>query len=84
MRTGSFLMRTFFASEVQGFSLLAAQAFCALLASICATALFAAIAVDRFQGFNFKRRFFFVLWRYTLPAGVFSSVIYWVIWGGLR
>ncbi len=77
-------MRIFFVSEVQSFSLLAGQALCAVLASICATALFAATAADRFQGVNFKQRFFFVLWRYTLPAGVFAFAIYWVIWGGLR
>jgi len=77
-------MPTFFVAEVQSFSLLAGQALCAMLASICATALFAATAADRFQGVNFKQRFFFVLRRYTLPAGVFAFAIYWVIWGGLR
>ena len=77
-------MRTFFVSEVQSFSLLAAQALCAVLASIGATALFATTAVDRFHGFNFKQRFLFVLWRYTLPAGAFSFAIYWLVRGGLR
>jgi hypothetical protein len=76
-------MRTFFAADLQSFSLIAGQALCAALASICATALFAATAADRFQGVNFKRRFFFLLWRYTLPAGVFSFAIYWLIRGGL-
>jgi hypothetical protein len=77
-------MRTFFASEVQSSSLFAAHVLCAVLAAICATALFAVTTADRFQRSSFHRRFFFLLWRYTLPTGVFSFVIYWLIWGGLQ
>jgi hypothetical protein len=66
-----------FASEV--LSPLVAQALCALLASFCATALFAAVAVDRFPGFNFKKRFLFLLCRYTVPLGIVSLFFYWLL-----
>jgi hypothetical protein len=50
--------------------------------------LFAAIfvaAISRAQlpNSNFVERFVYYLWRYTLPACIFSSVIYWFVWGHL-
>lgn len=74
-------MHVFFGLELSGFSLLAAQALCAMLASFLATVLVAATSAERFKGMNFQQRFAFILWRYTLPTGVFSLAMYWLVFG---
>jgi hypothetical protein len=74
-------MHIFFALEFAALSLLAAQAFCAMFASLLATGLVAATSARRFEGMNFQQRFAFILWRYTFPAGVFALAMYWLVFG---
>lgn len=59
-----------------------------LLSEVLRAALFAATFVAEFTAtrlpeMSFMQRFGYALWRVTLPACVFTSAIYWVIWGGL-
>ena len=74
-------MHMFFGLEFSGFTLLTAQALCAMFASVLATGLVAATSAQRFKGMKFPQRFAFILWRYTLPAGVFSLAMYWLVFG---
>lgn len=74
-------MHIFFGLEFSPFSFLTAQVFCALFASLLATGLVAATSAQRFKGMKFPQRFAFILWRYTLPAGVFSLAMYWLVFG---
>jgi hypothetical protein len=55
-----------------------------LLAAVFAATFVAEISAARFPGLNFVQRFGYAFWRFTLPACVFTSGIYWVIWGGFR
>lgn len=52
-----------------------------LFAAVFAATLVAAVSSAQLPGKNFVERFGYYLWRYTLPAGMFSSAIYWFIWG---
>lgn len=52
----------------------------AVLASLFAAALLATTSSARFRGMSFGARFVYVLWRYALPACLFSGVIYWLLW----
>jgi hypothetical protein len=83
MQTREFLMYGSFI-ELSAFSFLTAQVFCALFASVLATDLVALTSAERFEGMNFRQRFAFILWRYTLPAGVFSLAMYWFVFGHLQ
>jgi hypothetical protein len=74
-------MHMFFGLEFSGFSQLAAQALCAMLASFLATGLVAVTSAQRFEGMNFQQRFAFLLRRYTLPTGVFALAMYWLVFG---
>ena len=74
-------MHIFFGLEFSAFSWLTAQVLCAMFASLLATALVAVTSAQRFKGMDFPRRFAFILWRYTLPAGFFSLVMYWFVFG---
>jgi hypothetical protein len=60
---------------------LASQVLCAICASVFATVLVVTVSPQRFEGMTFKQRFVFVLWRYTLPAAVFSFAVYWLLFG---
>jgi hypothetical protein len=74
-------MHVLFGLEFSAFSFLTAQVLCAIFASLLATGLVAATSAQRFKGMNFPQRFAFILWRYTLPAGVFSLAMYWFVFG---
>ena len=74
-------MHKFFGFEFSAFSWPAAQALCAMLASLLATALVAATSAQRFKGRNFQQRFVFILWRYTFPAAFFALAMYWLVFG---
>jgi hypothetical protein len=54
-----------------------------LFAAIFAATFVAAISRVQLPNSNFVERFVYYLWRYTLPACIFSSVIYWFVWGHL-
>jgi hypothetical protein len=54
----------------------------AVLASAVGAALLGLVSAERFPGMNFAARFFYVLWRYTIPAFIFSGSIYWLVWRG--
>ena len=56
----------------------------ALFAAVVGASVVASLSGAQLPGKNFIERFVYYLWRYTLPAGVFSIMIYWVVWGGLR
>jgi hypothetical protein len=51
-----------------------------LFAAVFAATLVAAVSSAQLPGKNFVERFGYYLWRYTLPACIFSSAIYWFIW----
>ncbi|MGB9473900.1 MAG: hypothetical protein WCE87_02395 [Candidatus Udaeobacter sp.] len=56
----------------------------ALFAAVVGATVVAALSGAQLPGKNFIERFVYYLWRYTLPACVFSIAIFWVVWGGLR
>ena len=53
----------------------------ALLAAVFAATFVAELTAARFPEMSFVQWFINALWRFTLPACLFSSAIYWVIWG---
>jgi hypothetical protein len=56
----------------------------AVLAAVFAATFVAEFTATRFPELNFVQRFGYAFLRFTLPACVFTSAIYWVIWGGFR
>jgi hypothetical protein len=74
-------MHTWSVSQFATLFWLASQVLCAVCASVFATALVVTVSPQRFEGMTFKQRFVFVLWRYTLPAAVFSFAVYWLLFG---
>jgi hypothetical protein len=54
-----------------------------LFAAVIVATLVATVSSAQLPGKNFVERFVYYLWRYTLPACLFSFAI-WVIWGRLR
>ena len=55
----------------------------ALFAAVIGATVVALFSGAQLPGRNFSERFAYYLWRYTLPACVFTSAIYWV-WGFFR
>jgi hypothetical protein len=56
----------------------------ALFAAVVGATVVAAFSRAQLPGKNFIERFVYYLWRYTMPACLFSFVVYWVTGGTLR